>query len=175
MVNLNFKSRLFSLCTTLSLFRRRLLLVILLTLVSILFYPTSSFAQPTSTQPVEIDLFVQGLSVKNPKAFLEQGLKPGTQTDITLKNQPEGKLNIKSVKQIPITISVPQPDGSVKELPDPKENYRMDILITLTGQANAQDNGLFLGKSRLKIGTPAEIEGFNYFTRATVIDVRALS
>lgn len=173
MVNLNFKSRLFILYTRLSSFIRRLLLVLLLSLVSIFCYPSLSFAQPSSTQPVEIDLFVQGLSVKNPKAFLEQGLKPGTQTNITLKNQPEGKLNIKSVKQIPITLSVPQPDGSVRELPDPKENFRMDILITLTGQANVQDKGLYLGKSRLKIGTPAEIEGFNYFTRATVIDVRS--
>jgi hypothetical protein len=174
MTHLNFKSRLFNLFTTLLSFSRRLLLVILLLSVGIFCYPSISFAQPTSTQPVEIDLYVQGLSVRNPKALFEQGLKPGTQTDITLKNQPEGKLNIKSVKQIPITISVPQPDGSVRELPDPKENFRMDILITLTGKANVQDKGLYLGKSRLKIGIPAEIEGFNYLTRATVIDVRAL-
>ncbi|BAZ17137.1 hypothetical protein NIES4071_90150 [Calothrix sp. NIES-4071] len=172
MVNLNFKSRLRSLIIKLSSFSRRLVLVSLLTNVSIFCYPPSSLAQPTS-KPVEIDLFVQGLSVRNPKSFLEQGLKAGTETNITLKNQPEGKINIKSVKQIPITISVPQPDGSVKELPDPKQNFRMDILITLTGQANIQDKGLYLGKSRLKIGTPAEIEGFNYLTRATVIDVRS--
>ncbi|MBF2067148.1 MAG: DUF4330 domain-containing protein [Calothrix sp. C42_A2020_038] len=172
MVVWNFKSRLFSTFPSISLFWRRLLLVILLVVLSIISYPHSSFAQPSS-KPVEIDLFVQGLSVRNPKVLLEQGLKPGTQTDITLRNQPEGKLNIKSVQQLPITISVPQPNGSVKELPDPKENFRMDILITLTGQANVQEQGLYLGKSRLKIGTPAEIEGFNYLTKATVIDVRS--
>jgi len=34
------------------------------------------------------------------------------------------------------------------------------------------DNGPVIGNSKLKIGTPVELEGFNYNFNATVIDVR---
>jgi Domain of unknown function (DUF4330) len=153
-------------------------LVILLVLVSIFLFfgVSSSTAQtPTSSQPVEIDLFVQGFNMREPKALFQQGLKAGTQANITIRNQPEGQVAIKSIKQLPITIPVPQPDGSVKALADPKADFKTDMVIVLDGKAQVQDTGLMMGKSKLKIGSPAELEGFNYYFKATVIDVRLTS
>lgn len=151
----------------------RLLLICLLAMVSVL--TPGLFTLPaiaSSIQPVEIDVLVQGLSVRDPQVLFKEGLKAGTKTNLTLRNQPEGSMDIKSVKQLPITISVPQPDGSVKDLPSPKQDFKVDLLITLVGKAQTKDSGLFFGKSQLRIGTPTELEGFNYLTKASVIDVR---
>ncbi|MEO0936460.1 MAG: DUF4330 domain-containing protein, partial [Cyanobacteria bacterium J06641_2] len=71
-----------------------------------------------------------------------------------------------------ITINVTQPDGSVKELPDPSAKFETDIFITLTGKAQMQSTGAVLGESLVKIGSPAKIEGFDYDINATIADLR---
>ncbi len=151
-------------------------LVILLVVVGIFFFPgtSGSVAQVGApTKPVEVDLVVRGLNVRDPQELFNQGLKSGGKTNIIIRNQPHGEIGIKSVKQLPRTTSVPQPDGSVKELPDPKANqYAIDLLLTLAGKAQITDTGPVIGNSKLKIGIPIELEGFNYDFNATVIDVR---
>jgi Domain of unknown function (DUF4330) len=175
MVVLSFKSRIHR---RFSYIIGRFLLVFILLLVSIFCSSALPIAIAQANpllQPVEIDVLIQGMGVSKPIVLLEGGLKAGASTSVTLRNQPEGAMNIKSVKQLPIAIAVPQPDGSVKELPDPKNNYKVDLLITLTGKAQVQKQGLFFGKSQLKVGIPTEIEGFNYLSKGSVIDVRLIN
>ena len=126
----------------------------------------------TATELIEVDLFVDGLNLLRPEALLEKSLKSGQKTDLTIDNKPSGLMTIKSVKQLPITINVTQPDGSVKELPDPSAKFETDIFITLTGKAQMQNTGAVLGESLVKIGSPAKLEGFNYDINATVTDLR---
>ena len=134
---------------------------------------TASNAQVnTPTKPIEVDLFVDGLNLLRPEALLEKNLKSGQKTDLTIDNKPSGLMTIKSVKQLPITINVTQPDGSVKELPDPSAKFETDIFITLTGKAQIKNTGAVIGESILKIGSPAKIEGFDYDINATVADLR---
>jgi hypothetical protein len=156
----------------------RFLLVFILLLLSVFCSPvfpiTIAQAKPL-LQPVEVDVLIQGMGVSKPQVLLERGLKAGASAKVTLRNQPEGAMNIKSVEQLPIAIAVPQPDGSVKELPDPKNNYKVDLLITLTGKAQVQEQGIFFGKSQLKVGIPTDIEGFNYLSKGSVIDVRLIN
>ena len=133
---------------------------------------TSDAQVNTATQPVEVDLFVDGLNLLRPEAFLETSLKSGEKTDLIIDNKPSGLMTIKSVKQLPITINVTQPDGSVKELPDPSAKFETDIFITLTGKAQIKNTGAVIGESLLKIGSPAKIEGFDYDINATVADLR---
>lgn len=151
-------------------------LVILLVLVGIFFFPgtSGSVAQVgVTTKPVEVDLIVRGLNVGDPQQLFEEGFKNDGKTNIIIRNQPHGQINIKSVKMLPRTTLVPQPDGSVKELPDPRANqFNTDMLVTLTGKAQITETGPVLGNSKLKIGTPVELEGFNYNFNASVIDVR---
>ncbi|NJL62561.1 MAG: DUF4330 domain-containing protein [Methylacidiphilales bacterium] len=184
MVVLSFKSRIHK---RFSYVFGRFLLVFILLFVSIFCSPvlpiaianpccTPLIAQTNSVlQPVEVDILIQGMGVSKPTVLLEGGLKAGASTKVTLRNQPEGAMNIKSVEQLPIAIAVPQPDGSVKELPDPKNNYKVDLLVTLAGKAQVQKQGLFFGKSQLRVGTPTEIEGFDYLSKGSVIDVRVLN
>lgn len=151
-------------------------LVILLVLVGIFFFPgtSGSVAQVgTTTKPVEIDLIVRGLNVRDPQQLFEQGLKAGGKTNVIIRNQPHGQIAVKAVKLLPRTTLVPQPDGSVRELPDPRGNlFNTDMLLTLDGKAQITNNGPVIGNSKLKIGVPVELEGFNYNFNSSVIDIR---
>jgi hypothetical protein len=150
-------------------------LVILLVLVGLLFFPGtsgSSIAQVSGTKPIEVDALVRGLSVRNPGDIVEQ-FKKAKKTSIIIRNQPYGEVDIKDVKQLPRLLSVPQPDGSVKALEDPRPDaFSSDMLLTLSGQAQITNNGPVLGNNKIKIGTPLELEGYNYNFNASVIDVR---
>lgn len=150
-------------------------LVILLVVVGIFFFPGtsgSSVAQIGSTKPVEVDVVVRGLSVLDPKDFIEQ-LQKEKKTNIIIRNQPYGQVDIKSVRTLSRTVIVPQPDGSAKALPDPRpDSFSADMLITLGGQAQMTKNGPVLGNSKIKIGTPVQLEGLDYDFNASVIDVR---
>jgi len=150
-------------------------LVILLVIVGIFFFPgtTGSVAQINNQlKPVEVDLVVRGLNVRDPEALFNNFKKEG-KTNIIIRNQPHGAIAVKSVQQLPRTLAVPQPDGSIKELPDPRgNNFSTDMLLTLEGKAQVTDTGPVIGNSKLKIGVPIELEGFNYNFNATVIDLR---
>jgi len=173
MAILDSKGRLFSKVSILDLGAA---LVILLVVIGIFFFPgtSGSVAQVgASTKPIEVDLLVRGLNVRNPQDLFNQGLKAGGKANIIIRNQPHGQIEIKSVKQLPKTVLVPQPNGSVKELLDPRANqFSTDLLMTVGGTAQITDTGPVLGNSKLKIGVPVELEGFNYDFNATVIDLR---
>lgn len=149
-------------------------LVILLVVVGIFFFPgtSGSVAQLNGTKPIEVDLIVRGLSVRDPEALLKQ-FEQEKKTSIIIRNQPYGQVGIKSVQELPSTVIVPQPDGSVKALPDPRsKSFSTDMLMTLAGQAEITKDGPVLGNSKIKIGTPVELEGTDYNFKASVIDVR---
>ncbi|BAY90495.1 hypothetical protein NIES37_47160 [Tolypothrix tenuis PCC 7101] len=152
------------------------LLVIVLVIFGIFVFPgtSGSVAQVgAKTVPIEVDLVVRGLNVRNPQQLYDKGLKAGGKTNVIIRNQPHGEIAIKSMQPLPRTINVPQPDGSIKELPDPKSNnFSTDMLLTLEGKAQITQNGPVLGNSKVKIGMPFELEGFNYNFNATVIDLR---
>ncbi|HAA30063.1 MAG TPA: pyruvate/2-oxoglutarate dehydrogenase complex,dihydrolipoamide dehydrogenase (E3) component [Cyanobacteria bacterium UBA8553] len=149
-------------------------LVILLVIVGIFFFPgtSGSVAQLSDKKPIEVDVLVRGLSVGNPPALLNQ-FKTQKKTNIIIRNEPYGQVDIKSVKELPRTILVPQPNGTVKEIPDPRANsFSTDMLMTLGGQATMTKDGPVLGNSKIKIGTPVQLEGINYSFNVSVIDVR---
>ncbi len=151
-------------------------LVILLVIVGIFIFPgtSGSVAQVgVPTKPVEVDLVVRGLNVRNPQTLFTQGLGKGGKTKIIIRNQPAGEIGIQSVKPLPRTVLVPQPDGSVKALTDPRaDQFSTDMLLTLGGPAQITKDGFVIGNKQLKIGTPVELEGKNYDFNATVIDIR---
>ncbi|MFH7024480.1 MAG: DUF4330 domain-containing protein [Heteroscytonema crispum UTEX LB 1556] len=151
-------------------------LVILLVIFGIFVFPgtSGSVAQINAkTVPIEVDLVVRGLNLRDPQQLYSKGFEKGGKTNIIIRNQPYGQIGIKSIKELPRSVAVPQPDGSVKELPDPRaNNFSRDMLLTLEGKANITENGPVLGNSKVKIGMPFELEGFNYNFNATVIDLR---
>lgn len=154
-------------------------LIMLMVLVGIFFYPgtTGSVAQVgTTTKPIEVDVIVRGLSVGNPKAFYET-LKASGKTKIIIRNQPYGEVDIKDVRLLPRSVAVPQPDGTVKSYPDPRPelDYTLDMIVTLTGDAQITPDGPVFGNSKVKIGTQIELEGELYDFFTSTVDVRILN
>ena len=151
-------------------------LVILLVIAGIFLFPgtTGSVAQVgTTTKPIEVDLIVRGLKVRDIDRLSDQGFNKGGKTNVIIRNQPYGQIPIKSIEVLPRKIIVTQPDGSIKLVPDPRENiFSTDMLLTLAGKATITDSGSVLGNSKVKIGVHFELEGCNYNFKGSVIDIR---
>lgn len=134
----------------------------------------SSVAQIGATnQPVEMDVIVRGLTVSDPKAFVAAIQQEG-KTNIIIRNQPAGSVEVLGIKPLPRSVAVPQPDGSVKPMPDPRPEleYTVDMLMTLRGEAQVLPDGAVLAGSKIKVGTPLELEGKTYRFNAPIVGVR---
>lgn len=151
-------------------------LIILLAVFGLFLLPGSggSVAQVGSaTKPIEVDVIVRGLTVRDPDALVTS-LQNEKKTNIIIRNQPYGQVDVLGVQKLPRTVAVPQPDGSVKPLADPRPelNYTVDMMVTLGGNAQIVDDGPILGNTKIKVGTPLELEGLTYRFNAPVIGVR---
>jgi len=149
--------------------------VILLVIGGIFLFPgnSGSVAQlGVQTKPVEVDVMIRGLTVAHPEEFITF-IRQSGKADIIIRNQPAGQVEIKAVKELPRTVAAPQPDGSLKAIPDPRPelDYTADMLITLNGNAEIVDSGPVLGGTKIKIGTPLELEGQTYRFNASVVGV----
>lgn len=150
--------------------------VIALVIIGIFFFPGTTgqglAGGKTGVKSVEIDAVVRGLSVRDPQVLLTEFDK-SKKAELIIRKVPHGEIEIKSVKQLARNIAVPQPDGTVKSLPDPRiDLFSTDMMMTLTGKATITGDGPVLGGEKIKIGVPIELEGFNYSFNATVVDVR---
>lgn len=134
--------------------------------------PRGSIAQVgQGNQDITITLLVKGLSVENPQALIEQ-FNNKSATSIIIRNQPAGDLAIESAKQLVNHVVVPQPDGTVKALPDPRPEvkYSTDMLLKMVGKGEITEDGALIANQKIKIGTVIELDGKNYNFRGSVID-----
>ena len=154
--------------------------VILLVVIGVFFFPgtpiTKSIIAQTKLDTVEVQVLVRGLSVANLDSLVEEfeGEKP---TDIVIRNQPAGKVKIIDSQLLPRTTAVPQPDGTVKALPDPRPEIEMvrDMLLTLTGKAEITNNGVVLDSSKkIKIGSSIQLQGDMYDFNGTIVAIEPL-
>ncbi len=151
--------------------------VILIAIAGIFFSPgtpvTQGIAQ-SKLQPIEVEVMVRGLSVGDFDSLLQE-FQDNKQVNIVIRNQPAGKVEILSTKPLPRTTPVPQPDGTVKALPDPRPEVALikDLIMTVGGKAQVTDDGVVLeGAKKIKIGTPIRLEGSTYDFNGTIITVR---
>jgi Domain of unknown function (DUF4330) len=147
-------------------------LIILMVAVGIFLLPgkTSSYAQGS---PVEVDAIVRGLNAVDPKSIL----KTGDKIDIIIRNEPAGQVDLKTLEFLPRTLPVPQPDGSVKALPDPRPEMRFsnDLVMTLSGNAKVTEDGrIAFGNKRIKVGTSLELEGPQYNFNSSIVAIRGM-
>ena len=151
------------------------ILIVFMVLVGIFIVPganKNSVAQVGNivTKSVEVDAIAIGLKGRNPEKLLKEGDK----TQLIIRNQPYGEVDLKSVEFLTRKVAVPQPDGSVKALPDPRDEelFSRNLLLTLEGQGRVTDDGPVLGNIKVKIGMTIELEGDDYNFNASIIDVR---
>lgn len=150
-------------------------LVMVLVVIGIFFFPgtSGSIAQVSDTQPIEIDVLVRGLSLREPDTLLNE-LNTNKKTDVIVRNQPSGSLDVVTVKVLERQVLVPQADGSVKAVPEPRmvEGMSTDMLITLAGKAQITDSGPVIDQSQIKMGKVIELDGSTYNFKGGIIDVR---
>jgi Domain of unknown function (DUF4330) len=149
-------------------------LIILMAVVGLLF-GNSAAQVAANVQPIEVDVIVRGLTVRNPQELVKS-LADQKKTSIIIRNQPYGEVNVLKVENLPRSVAVPQPDGTVKSFADPRPElqYTVDMLITLGGDAQITPDGPVLGNSKIKVGTPIELEGQTYRFMSPVVGVRIL-
>ncbi len=125
------------------------------------------------TKPVEIEIMVRGLTVREPDRLL----KVGDKTSILIRNQERGKIDIKKVEILIPKIPVPKLDGTVTTIEDPRlgDTYVRDFAITLGGNAQVTGDEVVFANEKVKIGTPIEIEGARYSIRGSVMGINVLN
>ncbi|MDJ0632203.1 MAG: DUF4330 domain-containing protein [Xenococcaceae cyanobacterium MO_188.B29] len=151
--------------------------VILMVIMGIFFFPgtpvTQSIVAQTKVKPIEVDVLVRGLSVADFEGLQQEFT--AEKANIVIRNQPAGQVEIKSTQVLPRTTPVPQPDGTVKALPDPRPEVTMikDLILTLGGKAQITGNGAVLDNTKkVKVGMSIQLEGKNYDFNGSVISVR---
>lgn len=153
-------------------------IVVLLVIAGVFLVPgnSGSVAQiGATTQPVEVDVMVRGLTVSDPQGLMDSMRDEG-ETEIIIRNQSYGRVDVTSVEELPRTVATPQPDGSLKALPDPRPElgFTLDMVVTLAGQAEIVNDGPVFGNNKVKIGNIIELEGLTYRFNTTVVGVRIL-
>lgn len=151
--------------------------VILLVIIGVFFFPgtplTQKIVAQTKLQPVEVQVLVRGLGVSSLDNLIQE-FEREKQADIVIRNQPAGKVEILSSTLLPRTTAVPQPDGTVKALPDPRPEVEMirDLLLTIQGRAEVTNNGIVLdGSKKIKIGSSIQLQGDIYDFNGTIISI----
>ncbi|MGV2830253.1 DUF4330 domain-containing protein [Myxosarcina sp. GI1(2024)] len=151
--------------------------VILLVIIGIFFFPgtplTQTIVAQTKLKPIEVQVLVKGLSVGNFDRLLEE-FETNKKSDIVIRNQPAGEVEIVAVSPLPRTTPVPQPNGTVKALPDPRPEVSLiqDMVMTLRGRAEITNSGVVLDNTKkVKIGTPIQLQGKMYDFNGTIISV----
>ncbi|MGF1602631.1 MAG: DUF4330 domain-containing protein [Thermosynechococcaceae cyanobacterium] len=149
-------------------------LVILFVVLGIFVLPGSGgpIVGNSSSQAIEVDALVLGLSARSP----EKLIKAGEKTNFIIRNAPSGEVDIKTVELLPRNLAITQPDGSVKPLPDPRveAQYSSNLLITLAGKAEVKGDNIKLGGTDIKVGVPVELGSQQYNFKASVIDIRII-
>lgn len=150
-------------------------LVMVLVVIGIFFFPgtSGSIAQVSDTQPIEIDVLVRGLSLRDPNTLLND-FNTRKKTDVIVRNQPSGSLDIMAVKVLERQVLVSQPDGTLKAVPEPRmvEGMSTNFLITLAGKAQVTDSGPVIDQSQIKLGKVLELDGSIYNFKGSIVDVR---
>lgn len=147
--------------------------VILMVVFGIFLFPGTSGTAvlgQQSTQRVEVDVVVRGLSASDPKAFIKEGNK----MNIIVRKQPSGEATLKAVRFLPRNMAVTQPDGSLKVLPDPRPESALtnDMVLTLVSNAQIAQGTPVMGGEKVKVGTPLELDGPLYNFSSSVIEIR---
>lgn len=153
-------------------------LIILLVVAGIFLFPgtSGSVAQiGVETKPIEVDVLVRGLTVADPQALVEN-IREAEATNIIIRNQPYGRVGVKAIQELPRSVAAPQPDGTLLALPDPRPElaFTLDMLITLSDDAQITSDGPVFGNNKVKIGSQIEIEGLTYRFNTSVVGVRVL-
>jgi hypothetical protein len=113
---------------------------------------------------IHISLYLRTRTLK------ESIFKVGDETNITVRNQPRGKVAIVFAQLDPVKALVAQASG-YKIFPDPLSSNMYDIKLVLKDHATITPEGYVAEGVKMKIGLPIELEGMDYRLSGTITKV----
>ena len=123
---------------------------------------TNAVARATgSVNPVEVSVDVRHLQVVDSEAFLE-GIREEGAVSIVIRNQPAGRVALLSVDDISRPLTQLLPDGTVLEAEDTSPARGLHARFRLKADAETGPSGVVFGGTKLKVGSPVELEGRLY-------------
>ena len=123
---------------------------------------TNAVARATgSFKPVEVSVDVRHLQVADSEALLEAIREEGT-VSIVIRNQPVGRVGLMSVEDISRPLTQLLPNGTVLEVEDTSPARGLHARFRLKAEAETGPSGVVFGGTKLKIGSPVELEGRLY-------------
>ena len=126
-----------------------------------------------SVKSVQVMVDVRRVSTADPEALIQDALASG-RTSIIIRNQPAGSVRLIRVDDINQVLVEVQPDGSVVTATDPNPTNvgTLNARFVLEGDATVSKSGVVLAGTKLKVGTPVELEGALYRLNGTVSGVK---
>ena len=132
---------------------------------------TNAVARATgSVKPVEVSVDVRHLQVVDSEAFLE-GIREEGAVSIVIRNQPAGRVALLSVDDISRPLTQLLPDGTVLEAEDTSPARGLHARFRLKADAETGPSGVVFGGTKLKVGSPVELEGRLYRVNGVVSGV----
>ena len=126
-----------------------------------------------SVKSVQVMVDVRRVSAADPEALIQDALASG-RTSIIIRNQPAGSVKLIRVDDINKLLVEVQSDGSVVTATDPNPTNvgTLNARFVLEGDATVSKSGVVLAGTKLKVGTPVELEGALYRLNGTVSGVK---
>ena len=114
-----------------------------------------------SMETVELAVDVRHLYLDQPERFFETAREEGS-VSLVIRNQPAGRLQLLDVEDITRPLLDLLPDGTIVEASDPTAGRPIHARFQLQAEAETSSSGVVVAGTKLKIGTPVELEGRLY-------------
>ena len=114
-----------------------------------------------SMETVELAVDVRHLYLDQPERFFETARDEGS-VSLVIRNQPAGRLQLLDVEDITRPLADVLPDGTVVETPDLTPGRPIHARFQLQTEAETGSSGVVVAGTKLKIGSPVELEGRLY-------------
>ena len=123
-----------------------------------------------SVRTVRVQADARHLPLADPEAFL-QSARDDKSLSLIVRNQPAGRVQVVGVDEVRRRLVELQPDGQIVQADDPNAPELHHVRFDLEAKAEVGPSGIVFGGTKLKIGSPVELEGSLYRVNATVSGV----
>ena len=114
-----------------------------------------------SMESVELSVDVRHLYLDQPETFFA-AVRKEKSVSMVIRNQPAGRLQLLDVDDITRPLLDLLPDGTIVEASDPTAGRPIHARFQLQAEAETSSSGVVVAGTKLKIGTPVELEGRLY-------------
>ena len=125
-----------------------------------------------AVKTVQVSVDIRGLPTADKDRLIREALEHG-KTSIVIRNQPAGTVKLVNIEDISSKLTTLLPNGTVVEASDPNRVLQgiLEARFVLEGDATVSGSGVVMGGTKLKIGSPVELEGPRYRINGTVSGV----